>query len=233
MKRAYVFFLVLLFILTGCTVEENANNISVKDVCCPYEIIHQKGAVEITLHDGEQSGIVWRVETIPEDFCQVTQENIDEEYAVRYRLSGKEEGATQMTFTALRMDETVCFVLELVVNIDSEGEAFVSSYRHYERKDNSVEGDGLNYKWNLDINGILNFTFINQEDNWRVRGDGADTFTLSNMMSTSAGCKFSAQAIGVGQATITFVGENTQRTIYVVIQADDQGKVEVISVQEQ
>ena len=233
MKRAYVLLLALLLILTGCAKKEKINNISVKDVCCPYEINHKKDVVEITLHDGKQSGISWRVETVPEDICQVTEENIDKEYTCRYHLSGKEEGAAQLTFTALQTDQTACFVLSLVVNVDSEGKAFVSSYQHQERKDNSVDADGLNYKWNVDINGILNFSFINQEDHWSVSGDGTDAFVLSNMMSTPSGCKFSAQAIAAGQTTIVLTGENSQRTIHVTIQADDQRKMEVISVQEQ
>ena len=233
MKRAYVLLLALLLFLTGCTGKEKTNNVSVKDVCCPYEINHKKDGVEITLHDGRQSGILWRVETVPEDICQVTQENINKEYTCRYRLSGKEEGAAQLTFTALQSDETVCFVLDLVVNIDSEGKTSVSSYQHRERKDNVVDADGLRYKWNVDTNGILNFSFINQEDNWSVSGDGADTFVLSNMMSTPSGCKFSAQAIAAGQTTIVLVSENTQRTIHVVIRADAQWEMEVVSVQEQ
>lgn len=233
MKRAYVLLLVLLLILTGCARKEKADNVSVKDVCCPYEINHKKDVIEVTLQDGGQIGVLWNVETIPEDICQVTQENIDKEYTTRYNLSGKEEGAAQLTFAALQPDGTVCFVLDLVVNVDSEGKAVVSSYQHHERKDNIVDADGLNYKWNVDTNGILNFSFINQEDNWSVHGDGADVFVLSNMMSTPSGCKFSAQAIAAGQATIVLTSENTQRTIHVIIQADQQRKIEVISVQEQ
>lgn len=233
MKRAYVLFLVLLLILTGCAKKDKINNVSVKDVCCPYEINHKKNVVEVTLQDGVQSGILWHVEIIPEDIFQVEEENIDKEYTVRYRLSGKEEGVAQLAFTALQPDETVCFVLNLIVNVDSEGKIVVSSYQHYERKETIVETDGLNYKWNVDTDGILNFSFINQEDNWSVSGDGADVFALSNMLSTPSGCKFSAQAKAAGQATIVLASEKTQRTIYVVIQADDQGKMEVISVQEQ
>ena len=117
--------------------------------------------------------------------------------------------------------------------MDPEGKAVVSSYQHQERKDISVDADGLNYKWNVDTDGILNFSFINQEDHWSVSGDGADAFVLSNMMSTPSGCKFSARAIAAGQTTIVLTSENSQRTIHVTIQADDQRKMEVISVQEQ
>lgn len=233
MKRAYVLFLALLLLLTGCAGKEKTNNFSVKDVCCPYEINHKKDVVEITLCDGKQSGILWQVETVPESICQVTEDSADKEYTVRYSLSGKEEGVAQLTFTALQPDETVCFVLDLIVNVDSKGKAFVSSCQHHERKDHSVDTDGLNYKWNVDINGILNFSFIDQEDSWSVRGDGAEAFVLSNMLSTPSGCKFSAQTIAAGQTTIVLVGENTERTIHIVIQADEQGKMEVISVQEQ
>lgn len=233
MKRGYVFFLALLMILTGCARKETTNNVSVQDVCCPYEINYKNDVVEITLRDGRQSGISWRVETIPEDICQVTQENTHQEDTVCYRVSGTEEGVAQLTFTAVQTDETACFVLDLVVDIDSKGQVFVSSYQHHERKDNSVDADGLKYKWNVDTNGILNFSFIDREDNWSVRGDGAEAFVLSNMMSTPTGCKFSAQAIAAGQATIVLVSENSNRTIHVVIQADDQWEMEVISVQEQ
>lgn len=233
MKRAFVLLLALMLILTGCKSKEKMNNVSVKDVICPYEISHKKDGVDITLQDGQKRGISWRVETIPEDIFQVTEETIDKEYTSQYHLVGKVESAGQLTFTAVQSDETVCFVLDLIVNVDSEGKVFVSSYQHQERKDNSVDADGLKYKWNVDTNGILNFSFINQEDHWSVSGDGADAFVLSNMMSTPSGCKFSAQAKAAGQTTIVLTSENSQRTIHVTIQADDQGKMEVISVQEQ
>ena len=233
MKRVCALFLVLLLILSGCAYKEKTNHISVEDVCCPYKIEYKKDVVEITLCDGEQRGILWHIQTIPENVCQVVQEDSDNEYTCRYRLLGKVEGVAQLTFTALQKDETACFALDLVVNIDSEGKVFVSSYQHYERKDNFVDADGLNYKWNVDLDGILNFSFINKEDNWRVRGDGGDAFVLTNMMSTPAGCKFSAQAKTAGQTTIVLTSETTHRTIHVVIQVDDQGKMEVLSVQEQ
>ena len=233
MKRTCALFLALLLILTGCADKEKINDVSVKDVCCPYEINHKKDGVDITLKDGEKRGILWRVDATPEYVCDVSQVDIDKEYTCQYRITGKEEGAAQLTFTALQTDETVCFVLTLVVDVDSEGKAVVSSYQHQERKDIFVDADGLNYKWNVDTNGILNFSFINQEDHWSVSGDGADAFVLSNMMSTPSGCKFSARAIAAGQTTIVLTSENSQRTIHVTIQADDQRKMEVTSVQEQ
>ena len=131
MKRVYVLLLVLLLLFAGCARKEKINNISVEDVCCPYEIKHQKDGIELILRDGGQSEIQWRVETIPEDFCQVTQENIDQENTWRYRLTGKKEGVVQVTFTALRTDETVCFVLTLLVDVDAEGKAemkFIARY---------------------------------------------------------------------------------------------------------
>ena len=233
MKRAYVLLLVLLLILTGCAGKEKINNVSVKDVCCPYEIKHEKDGVEITLRDGRRSGILWRVETTSEGFCRVTQENVQKEYTSRYRLTGEAEGAEQLTFTAIQPDETVCFVLTLVVNVGSEGKTVVTSYQHQERKDNVVDADGLNYKWNVDVNGVLNFSFINEDDRWSISGEGADVFVLSHMMSTPVGCKFSAQANAAGEITIVLTGEATDRRIHVVIRADDNRKMEVISVQEQ
>lgn len=233
MKRVYVLLLVLLLLFAGCARKEKINNISVEDVCCPYEIKHQKDGIELILRDGGQSEIQWRVETIPEDYCQVTQENIDQENTWRYRLTGKKEGVVQVTFTALRTDETVCFVLTLLLDVDAEGKAVVSDYQHHERKENSVQENGLRYKWNVDTNGILNFSFLNEEDNWSVRAAEEDIFIFSNMLSTPSGCRFSAQAKAVGKTTIILVGENSQRTIHVVIQADESGKMELVSVQEQ
>jgi hypothetical protein len=173
------------------------------------------------------------VECVPEDICQVTQEDTNKEYVSRYRLSGKEGCVAQLTFTGLQGDDTVRFVLTLIVDIDDEGRTFVSSYQHNERIDNSVDADGLHYKWNVDVNGNLNFSFINHDDKWSPRGDGAGVVALSNMMSTPSGCKFSARAKVAGKTAIILVGENTQRTIHVVIQVDANGNMEVISVQEQ
>ena len=233
MKRAYALLLALLLVLTGCAGREKTNHVSVKDVCCPYEISHKDGVVEITLEDGKRSGVLWRVDVISEEICQVTQESSKEEYTSRYRLTGKEEGVSLLTFTATQADETVCFVLSLIVNVDAQCKAAVTSYQHREREEVSVETDGLTYKWNVDTDGILNFSYINEEDNWVVQGDGTDAFVLSNMMSTPTGGKFSVQCKGAGEITVLFVGRNTQRVIQVVIQADENRKMEVISVQEQ
>ena len=233
MKRIFVFFLVLLLLLTGCTGKEKTNNVSIKDVCCPYEINHKKDMVELTLKDGEHPGVLWRVETIPEDICEVIQLNTEKDDTHQYHLTGKEEGAASLTFTAVQADESVLFVLTLVVDVDSNGKTIVSSYQHQEASDTTVEVDGLKYKWSVELDGSLNFSFINNEDNWNASGDGMGIFTLSNMMSTPAGCKFTAQAKASGQATIILVGENTKRTIHVIIKANDDGKMEVVSVQEQ
>ena len=225
--------LAILLILAGCTGKVETKDISVNDVCCPYEIHHEGNGVEITLQDGEKSGILWQMEVIPEDICEVTRENTDEEYFCRYRVAGKEEGAAQLTFTALQADETVSFVLTVIVHVDAEGKATVSSYQHREREATSVEADGLTYKWNVDVDGILNFSFINNEDSWSVRGDGADVCVISNALSTPTGCKFSAQAKGAGEVALLLVGEDTQREIRVLIRAEDSGKLQVVSVQEQ
>ena len=102
MKRAYVLLLALLLLLTGCTGKGQTNHVTVKDVCCPYEIDHTKGVAEITLQDGEKSGILWQVQVIPDDVCEVTQEDPKDEYTSRYLIVGKEAGAATLTFSALR-----------------------------------------------------------------------------------------------------------------------------------
>ena len=233
MKRAYVLLLALLLLLTGCTGKGQTNHVTVRDVCCPYEIDHTKGVAEITLQDGEKSGILWQVQVIPDDVCEVTQEDPKDEYTSRYLIVGKEAGAAKLTFSALRVDDTVAFDLTLIVNVDSEGKAAVASYEHRERTDTAVEADGLNYKWNVDVDGILTFSFINSEDTWSVRGDGEEVCVVTDAMSTPIGCRFSAQAGNAGQTSVLLVGDTTQREILVTIQADDDGKLEVVSVQEQ
>ena len=227
------FFLALLFILTACSGAKTFDHVSVQNVCCPYEINHIEDITEITLSNGDRYGMQWQVISQPEDICQVTLDNTDEGNSFRYRVSGNVEGVAQLSFTALEENGTACFVLTVIVNVDSEGKTTVSSYQHTERKDHSVEEGGLQYHWNTDINGTLNFSLKDQEDNWSVTGDGADVFVLSNMMSTPVGCKFSAQAKGAGQATIVLVSKNALRTVHVIIQADDEGNIEVLSVQEQ
>lgn len=233
MKKMCALILALMLVLTGCAGKGRIKNISVKKVCCPYEIKHKKDAVEITLRDGEKSGVLWAVDMIPEDICQVTPENTDKAYTSRYRLTGIEEGAAKLTFTATKPDETVCFVLDLIVDVDSKGKTVVSSCEHHERKENVVDEDGLNYTWNVDTEGILNFSFLNEEAKWSVRGDGEDVLTLTSALSTASGCSFSAQAKTEGQTTIVLFSKDAQRTIYVVIEVDDDATMDVVSVQEQ
>ena len=232
MKRAYLLLLAVMLILSGCAAKDSVINISVKDVICPYEIKYKENTVEITLQDGEKSGILWQVQAVPGDICEVTEENAGKEHISRYLLSGKTEGAAQLTFTGVRSDDAVSFVLTLMVNVDSKGNTTVSSYQHQQMQDNVVEADGLNYKWNVDLDGILNFVFINDEDGWSVQSGAEDVCVLTNKMSTPSGCKFSAEAKSAGQTQIVLVGENTQRMVAVTIQVDESGKIEVISVQE-
>lgn len=231
MKRVYAVLLALLLVLTGCGDKVKANNISVDDVCCPYEIRHTRNGAEITLHNGEMSDILWQLETIPEDICEVVQEDSRQEGTVCYRIVGKEEGAAQLRFTAMQGDDAV-FILTVVIDADAAGKTVVSSAQHCEKAATAVDADGLQYTWNVDENGTLLFSFLNREDNWQISGDGGGVCTLSDMIDTPNGCRFSAQAIAAGETNVLLSGEKTQRTISVTIQADDNGKLEVLSVQE-
>lgn len=231
MKRAYIVLLALLLVLTGCGDKIRANNLSVDDVCCPYEIDHKSGGVEITLHSGEMSDILWQLEMVPEDVCEAVQEDSQQEGTVCYRIVGKEAGAAQLKFTAMQQNTEV-FILSVVIDADAAGKTVVSSAQHWEKAATAVESDGLQYKWSVDENGTLTFSFLNREDNWNISGDGEGVCTLSGMIDTPSGCRFSAQATAAGQTDVLLHGEKTQREISVTIQVDDNGKLEVLSVQE-
>lgn len=233
MKRVTALLLVLLLIFAGCGKKNQELDISVNDVVCPYEIQHEENAVVITLRDGEQKGLQWQLEVIPQDVCQVTQETVEDPYTCRYRITGQIEGMAQLTVTALEPDETAAFALTFQVSVDADMKPVVSSHEHHQREDIAVEEEGLNYRWNVDVNGNLNFSFINDEDAWSASSGEEDVCTFFDMMSTPSGCKFSAQANTPGETTVVLTGETTQRTIHVVIRVGDDGKPEVISVQEQ
>ena len=233
MKRAFALMLVLLLILTGCGGKNRSKDVSVKDGCCPFEITHKKGVVELTLQDGENRGIQWNVEVTPEDACEVTEVKTDKESTVLYRITGKRSGATLMTFTASQADETNVFMLDLIVEVDEEGNAEVPVCVHRELAPKVVEENGLKYQWNVDEQGILNFAFINDEDIWKVRMVNEDVCMLKNKMITPSGCTFSLQAIAVGTTTVELVGNETQRTICVTIQLDENDNFAVTSVREQ
>ena len=231
MKRVFVLLLVVMLALTGCAGRTKAKNVSVKDVCCPYEITHQKGALEVAMKNGTKSSLLWNVEVLPDDVCEVTQEKTED--ACRYHIVGIEAGAAELTITAQQEDGTVKFILVLVVNVDSSGNVSATYAEHREREDVSVEKDNLSYTWNVDVDGILNFVFTNNEEIWSISGDGGDVCRLQEALITPSGCRFSAEAVAPGQTSILLVGKETQRTISVVVQVDDGGNMEVISVQEQ
>ena len=232
MKRMYVLLLAMVLLLAGCGGKTKTKDISDKDVSCPYEIDHKKDWVEITLRDGAERGILWNVETMPADVCEVTQEKSGKDDVCKYRISGLAEGATHLTFTAQQEEQTVVFSLEVIASVDSDGKVTISDYRHKERSGVRSEEESLDYRWDVDENGILTFCCFNSDDHWSMRGDGKDICLLSDMMSTPSGCQFSAQAISDGEINVVLTGKTTQRTIYVTLQVED-GVLEVISVQEQ
>lgn len=227
MKKFSLMLLALVLLFSGCS-SGRQDRISVGDVCCPYEIRQVKETVKVSFEEEEEQSLLWQVAAVPEDICVVSNEKEDQ-----YRIVGRQEGAAQVTFTAVREDETVQFVLTLVIHVDSQMKASLSTYGHRERSDISVEADGLKYTWNVDVEGVLSFSLINSEDNWSVHGDGEGVCTLLQKMSTPSGYKFTAQAAGSGQTEILLVGEETQRTIRVTVRSEDSGALEVISVQEQ
>ena len=188
--------------------------------------------MEITLKNGELGELQWQMETTPEDVCEVVQISEGKDGVSQYRVTGLLEGAAQIRFTALKGEEAI-FALSLVVHVDGEGKTSLSSCEHWQREGDSVSAEGLQYDWNVDANGVLHFSFVNSEDRWSVRETEQEVCSLSEKMATPVGCKFSAEAKSAGQADIFLVGETTQRKIIVRIQANDEGKLEVISVQEQ
>ena len=183
--------------------------------------------------DGEKSGIHWTVKAIPEKLCEVTPEDTGDEYKSRYRVTGANAGTAQLIFTAALEDETAVFALTLMAEVDANGEAEIAASSHWERQTESVEADGLNYRWEVDKSGVLHFNFIDGEDRWSVRGDDEEICTILEKLSTSSGCQFSVQAKSTGETTVLLVAKNSQRTIGVVLCADESGNVSVVSVQEQ
>jgi hypothetical protein len=233
MKKIFMLLLAVLLIFTGCAGRVKANDVSVKDISYPYEIRHAKGAVEITLWDAANRGTSWTMEAIPNDVCEVTREDAVEAGADCYRVVGIVEGAAQLTFSAVKDDATAIFSLTLVINVDSKGRAVATSCEHWEREGASVEADGLEYTWSVDETGLLSFSFSNPDDFWRVEGDGENVCTLITKMATPSGCMFTAQPKDAGQTTIKLVGAESQREVHVVVQADENGKLTIVSVQEQ
>ena len=232
MKRMFVLLLAMLLLLAGCGGKTKTKDISAKDVSCPYKIEQKKNWVAITLRDGEKRGIFWTVEALPADVCEVTQEKSGKDDVCKYRISGLAEGASHLTFTARQEDQTVVFSLEVIASVDADGKVTISDYRHKERSGVSSEEETLDYRWDVDENGILTFSFFSDDDQWSVRGDGKEICILSDMMSVPSGCQFSAQAITDGKISVSLVGKTTQRTIHVTLKVED-GVLEVMSVQEQ
>ena len=233
MKKVFAVLLAALLMLTGCVNKEEDKNVSVTDALCPYKIGHKEGALEITLQNGAKNGLTWQVTAMPDDVCQITQKDSEDADTALYSVKGVVEGAVQLTFTGAQEDQTVGFVLTVVANINANKEVNLASYQHRERNQTAVEADGLNYKWDVDVNGVLNFTFKESEDQWSVQCDDSEVCKFVNQLSTPSGCNFSVEAVSPGQVTVELLGETSQRKINVVLQVDNAGKLEVISVQEQ
>lgn len=231
MKKVYALLLALVLVLTGCAGKEKVKDVSVKDALCSYKIDHKNKDLEITLRDDSKIGVLWTTQILPEGICEMTQQNKNDQTA-RFQVTGVAEGAAKLTFTALQNEE-VRFALTVLVNVDSDCKVTLGDYRHQESQMVSVEESGLNYQWNVDADGVLNFTFINTQDAWSVENSGTGVCEIIDTMGMPSGCQFSAVANASGQASVTLVGEMTQRRVVVVMEADENGKLEVTSVQEQ
>jgi hypothetical protein len=48
MKKVFILMLAILLIFTGCAGGVKTNDVSVKDVSYPYDVLHAEDAVEIT-----------------------------------------------------------------------------------------------------------------------------------------------------------------------------------------
>lgn len=233
MKRIVVLLLAMLLILTGCAGRAKADDVSVQDIRYPYEVCHVNGAVEITLSDAANSASSWTMKAVPDDVCQVTRDDTAAAGTYLYRVLGVLEGAARLTFTASQDDGTEIFTLTVVINVDSKGRAVATSCRHWQREGASVEANGMAYTWTVDENGLLTFDFANSDDFWKLEGDGEGICTLLTKMATPSGYQFTARAKATGETAILLVGENSQRTIRVVIRADESGNLAIASVQEQ
>ena len=233
MKRIVVLLLAMLLILTGCAGRAKADDVSVQDIRYPYEVRHVNGAVEITWSDADNSASSWTMNVVPDDVCQVVQDDSASAGTYRYRVLGVLEGAAQLTFIAAQDDGTEIFILTVVINVDSKGRAAATSCRHWQREGASVEANGLAYTWTVDENGLLTFDFTNSDDFWKLEGDGEGICTLVTKMATPSGYHFTAWAKAAGETAILLVGENSQRTIRVIIRVDESGNLAIASVQEQ
>lgn len=233
MKKAYVFILAMLLVLTGCGGENKKKDVSVTDVCCPYKLQHKEQTLQITLEDAQESGLTWQVKLMPEGICQAVRQDSKKNYVACYDVIGIQEGAAQLTLTAVQEDQTVDFTLSVVVNVDAQGNVTLASSQHQQREHTLVETEDFTYEWDVDVNGVLNFRFSDSEDLWSISGDGGEVCTILSSLSTPSGCKFSARPESAGQVSILLIGEFTQREIAVVLQADEAGNLEVVEVREQ
>lgn len=233
MKKVYILLLAMLLILTGCAETKRMKDIRVTDAMCPYTVQYKKGVLEVALQNKSGSPLQWQVKAMPDDVCQVAEVPQTKEDTLRYTITGKVPGAAQVTFTALREDGTAAFELDMIVEVDSKQKATVQDCKHQESQYVAEESNGLSYAWNVDVDGILSFSFTNADDFWAISNTKSAVYKFTSRLSSPSGCSFSLRALAAGQDTIVLTGETTQRTIHVVVQVDDAGNLTVVSVQEQ
>ena len=233
MKKVYILLMAMLLILTGCAGIKGMKDIRVTDAMCPYTVQYKKGVLEVTLQNQSGNPLQWQVKAMPNDVCKVAEVPQTVENTVCYTITGEIPGAAQLTFTALREDGTATFELNMIVEVGSNKKATVQDYEHQESEHVAEESNGLSYAWDVDVDGILTFSFTNTDDFWSVSNTKSTVYKFTTRLSSPSGCSFGLRALAAGQDTVILTSETAQRTIHVVVQVDDAGNLTVVSVQEQ
>lgn len=233
MKKVYVLLLAMLLILTGCAEMEKTKDIRVTDAVCPYSIHYNRGVLEVTLQNNTGNPLQWQVQVLPDDVCKVTEVPQTKENTISYTVEGLVPGAAQLIFTAVNENGTAAFVVDMIVDVSSANKVTVRECEHQESKYVAEESNGLSYEWSVDVDGVLNFTFTDLEHSWLVNKTESTVFSFTKRLSTPSGCNFSVRALNPGQDTVVLVSDDAQRTVHVVVQVDEAGNLEVVSVQEQ
>lgn len=219
----------LLLLLTGCKGKKNPD-ITVSEALCPYALVHEGDELCVRLQSGELTQAVWTAPGEEQALCAVTQEKTKDAADSQYRVSGREEGLTQLQFAAAREDapEEICFLLTVTVNVDDQGKVLVQTATHQEAR-TYTQGEDL--AWNIDLQGVLTFRLLDKEQTWRLLGDGGEVCRITELMGMPTGWSFQAEPLSPGAAEAVLENSTTGRRITVQLQVDDNRKLSVTEVQ--